>query len=283
MIDSTIGIHVTRQWCKSGSTIEQNIQEAEKKLDIRGMKCCQIFVATPQGWHFSISSDAQEKSLKTFIERTGMHIYSHARYIDNLFSSTVKPGTLGFIKKELKICQNVGIIGFVVHLYRYPPHCVVENIEKLDPPKDVKIMLETPAINPSKAIYNSADALIELYGMTKKAKLNCGICIDTCHIFVSGENITEVLVMSEFFNQIIKGIPPEDILIHLNDSAAGLGTGRDRHATLGDGLIWGKNQDSLKWLLEFIKKYKIDTVLERSDKNGDLERDIKMIDKLFES
>ena len=274
----TIGFHVNKTYCThKGATIEQNIAKAEKKYNLR-LRTAQIFVANPRSFRFSVNGEEQEQSLKEFIKRTGIHIYAHARYLDNVFSTEVKNSTLGFVRKEIKICEEVGIKGFVLHLYRYPSHRVIESLEVLNPSKDVKIILETPAISPDKAIYNSASALIELWNATKKAKLNCGICVDTCHIYAAGLNIAEKDVIQDFFMSIIKCIPSTDILIHLNDSSAALGSGRDRHASLGEGLIWDKTRDSLKWLIEFIRKYEIDTILERSEGNGDLNDDFKMIE-----
>ena len=140
--------------------------------------------------------------------------------------------------------------------------------------------METPAISPSKAIYNTPQALIQLWVDTKKANINTGICVDTCHIYSSGENIGDINNMKTFFNELIKCIPSEDLLIHLNDSSEPLGSGRDRHASLGKGLIWGTNTDSLKWLLQFIKKHKIDSILERNEKNGSISADYQLIKDL---
>ena len=134
-----IGFHVCKTYCKNkNSTIEQNIQEAIKQLDVYDTKTFQIFVAIPTGWHFTIKDD-QIDSLKEFIKTHGIHLYAHARYVDNLFSSAVKSSTLGFIKKELILCCKIGIRGFIVHLYRYPPTQVIESLKVLNPPPEVKI------------------------------------------------------------------------------------------------------------------------------------------------
>lgn len=279
--NNTIGFHVCKIYCKrKTATIEEHIGCAMRQFDLPNLKTAQIFVATPGGWHFSVKED-QIDSLKAFIKRTGMRVYAHARYLDNVFSSTLRPSTLGFVRKELKICAETGIEGFVVHLYKYPPHTVVEALKKLDPPKDVKIMLETPATKPSNALYNTPEQLCAVYNLTHKNNINTGICVDTCHIFATGQHIDELNIMKDFFETLIKCVPPKDILIHLNDSAENVGSGRDRHASVGNGLIWGKDKTSLKWLLEFIKKYKISTVLERNEGNGNLKEDFKMIDKLL--
>ena len=276
---STVGAHIGKNYCKSKSTIEMNIQQFMKKFNIPNLYTVQIFVATPAAWHFSVKEN-QIASLKQFIKTSGIHIYVHARYLDNIFSSAVKDSTLAFVKKELKICSNIGAKGFVVHLYKYPPKSVVKSLKKLKPPKNVKIMLETPAINPSNALYNSAANIINIWNLTKKAGINTGIVIDTCHIYATGLNISDLNTMKEFFCEIIKCIPVCNLLIHLNDSAANLGSGKDRHASLGEGLIWKNNKDSLTWLLEFIQQYKIAGILERNSGNGDLTKDFALIKKL---
>ena len=69
-------------------------------------------------------------------------------------------------------------------------------------------------------------------------KKRVGICIDTCHLFVSGYDIrTEdkwIKVMEEFENEIgfeyLKGV-------HLNDSKTEYNSGSDRHETIGLGKI----------------------------------------------
>ena len=288
----TIGAHITKSYCKSGATIEQNIQEFMRKFNLPNLHSVQIFIATPQAYKFSLKEE-DILSFLNFIQIHKINVWVHCRYLDNLFSSNVKASTLGFIRKELSLCFEIGASGFVVHLYKYSPECVIESLKNLfnksdfktvqdyKDSKKVKIMLETPAINPANALYNSARELINIYKLTKKNKLNCGICIDTCHIYATGLNVTDINTLKEFFCDIIKVIPSNDLLIHLNDSAAPLGSGRDRHASLGEGLIWKDNNESLKWLLSFINKYKIDAVLERNEGNGNLCKDFEIIRKLI--
>lgn len=272
-----IGVHVPR---RPNKTMEQSIQITKKELDFSKMKVCQIFVAEPSGYSRFIKNN-QEDSFLTFVNRSGMSIFAHARYLDTPFSTNVSQSTLTYIRNEVALCGRVGIMGFIIHLYRYQPSIVVDVLKRLELDSKVKIILETPATSPDKAIYNSPQALYDLYSMTSKSKLNCGICVDTCHIYSSGLNITDLEVMQDFFSELIRLIPVKDIIIHLNDSNASLGSGIDRHATIGKGQIWRKKTASLEWLLRFIKKYKIITILERNEGNGNLVQDLECIKGLI--
>ena len=64
-------------------------------------------------------------------------------------------------------------------------------------------------------------------------------------------------------------------MIHLNDSNAKLGTGKDSHATLTRGNIWGEysgnkggdydiSESGLMYILDYAEKNNIITILERN-------------------
>jgi deoxyribonuclease-4 len=65
-----------------------------------------------------------------------------------------------------------------------------------------------------------------------------GLCIDTCHIFVSGVDIRDVDETDAFLGEIDGTLGLERLrALHVNDSAAPLGSNRDRHAPLLEGEI----------------------------------------------
>jgi deoxyribonuclease-4 len=75
--------------------------------------------------------------------------------------------------------------------------------------------------------------------------LRVGVCIDTCHAFVSGYNIKTTEGYEETFSKFdnivgfkyLKGI-------HLNDTKKELGTKVDRHDSIGKGFL-GQNTFSM--------------------------------------
>lgn len=72
--------------------------------------------------------------------------------------------------------------------------------------------------------------------LVKKMNLdNFGITLDTCHLFASGEDFTDV---DGILRKIERSIGFEKIfLIHLNDSVNPRGSNIDRHARIGQGMI----------------------------------------------
>ena len=63
-----------------------------------------------------------------------------------------------------------------------------------------------------------------------------GLCIDTCHIFVSGVDLRLHDAVDAFVDEIDERIGLDRLrALHINDAAAGLGTNRDRHANMLEG------------------------------------------------
>lgn len=77
-------------------------------------------------------------------------------------------------------------------------------------------------------------------------KLKVGICIDTCHLFASGQNITSEKEASDYFASYKDCKLP--ILIHLNDSVGEFDSLIDRHAELGTK-IWLDDDSGLKHII----------------------------------
>jgi deoxyribonuclease-4 len=65
-----------------------------------------------------------------------------------------------------------------------------------------------------------------------------GVCLDSCHLFATGFNITTADKLSEVMDRFAAtvGIRPLNSL-HVNDSMTPLGSNRDRHAIPGEGEI----------------------------------------------
>ena len=65
-----------------------------------------------------------------------------------------------------------------------------------------------------------------------------GICIDTCHAFSSGYDLTTDEGIEKLISEIKKYLGLDKLkLIHLNDSKRPLGSGVDRHEHIGKGFI----------------------------------------------
>jgi deoxyribonuclease-4 len=80
--------------------------------------------------------------------------------------------------------------------------------------------------------FDETAELIELAGAGKRL----GLCLDSCHLFVQGYDITDEAKLSEVLDEADAKVGLDRLgCIHVNDAAAPLGSCRDRHANVGQG------------------------------------------------
>ena len=204
----------------------------------------QIFVSNRIGKGTKkISIDEQDKIKQLLGNSIKMII--HSPYTLN-FAIEFNEDYWGFklIMKELEIAHNINSIGCVIHMGKYLKMDIkdanknfikaIKYIVKLIKKAKLnsKLILETPA-GQGTEMYTSVNEFTDLYNtLTKIEKKYVGICIDTCHIYSAGYDI------SEYFDIIKKKVGYSCIsVIHLNDSKKEKGSCVDRHENIGKGTI----------------------------------------------
>jgi deoxyribonuclease-4 len=80
--------------------------------------------------------------------------------------------------------------------------------------------------------FDQTARLIELAGGGERL----GLCLDSCHLFVQGYDITDAEHLSAVLDEADAKVGLERLrCVHVNDAAAPLGSCRDRHANIGQG------------------------------------------------
>jgi len=80
--------------------------------------------------------------------------------------------------------------------------------------------------------FDETAELIELSGGGDRL----GLCLDSCHMFVQGYDITDETHLAAVLDEADEKIGIERLgAVHVNDAAAPLGSCRDRHANIGKG------------------------------------------------
>ena len=65
-----------------------------------------------------------------------------------------------------------------------------------------------------------------------------GICLDSCHLWVSGVDVTDRAALDACMDEVEERIGLDRLrALHVNDAAAPLGSNRDRHANILEGEI----------------------------------------------
>lgn len=130
--------------------------------------------------------------------------------------------------------------------------------------KQRKVFIENSAGEGTKLGCNLDQLAYVINGVDEKYRDQVGICIDTMHIYGSGQyhfgKIEDVVKFFEDFDNKI-GLSKLKV-IHLNDSDTSVqfGARKDRHACLCQGNIWGNNEKEEMAIEEKIAslKYLID-------------------------
>jgi deoxyribonuclease-4 len=86
-------------------------------------------------------------------------------------------------------------------------------------------------------IGRSIDELAVLFeAMQRHERL--GVCLDSCHLYVSGVDVTDPATMEAVLAELDERIGLDRLrALHANDAKAPLGSNRDRHENIGEGLI----------------------------------------------
>jgi deoxyribonuclease-4 len=64
------------------------------------------------------------------------------------------------------------------------------------------------------------------------------VCIDSCHLYASGVDVGDAAALDATLDELDSRIGLDRLqALHINDSQMPLGSNRDRHANVGEGLI----------------------------------------------
>ena len=213
-----------------------------------GCTAVQLFTASPRQWKAAALKTETVDAFRDAWQHTAMGaVISHDSYLVNLAapSEEVYQKSLVAFRDELERCEQLGIPWVVTHMGSYLNTSEEEGLAKLVESAKrlladtagyrVGIAMETTAGQGTNLGYKFEHLRRVMDGNQGDTRL--GVCLDTCHIFVAGYDIsTNMLrsVLDEF-----DGVIGLDRLkaVHANDAQKGLSSKVDRHAHIGQGTL----------------------------------------------
>jgi deoxyribonuclease-4 len=233
-----IGAHVS-----TSGGIEQSLERAAA-MDAASL---QIFTQSPRMWR---PTNHTPESVTAFRERRsglgGPPVLCHALYFINLASPdpVILGKSIEALRRTTEVATAIGALGVVVHVGSHLgqgfetvlPRIVEAIRPALDELGDEQWILLEDSAGQGDTIGRDPLELGRIIEAVGHPRL--GLCLDTCHLFVSGYDVGD----GEEVARLVGDLDGHGILdrlraLHLNDSAMGLGTNRDRHALIGEGLI----------------------------------------------
>ena len=209
----------------------------------------QVFASNPRGWAMPEPNKEADKIFRDKAAEMDITTYVHAPFLINLGSPTVGTyeNSLASTSYSLKRGRDIGALGVVIHTGSAVDEAHVPNawkqikegvmpiLEKL--PDDGPNLLLEPTAGQGQSLVKKLDDLIH-YLEALEFHPKVGICLDTCHVFAAGHNISKKGGMKETLDLLVKIAGAERFqLIHANDSMDVCGALKDRHQNLGDGYI----------------------------------------------
>ena len=168
--------------------------------------------------------------------------------------------------EEVERCGKLGIPYLVTHLGSHLGTGEEEGIKRLvkalttagQVKNDVMILLENTA-GQKNSVGSDFKQLGEIFKQLKPAK-KFGVCLDTCHAFVSGYDLRTEKGVKDTFKEFEKHVGMENLkILHLNDAKGEIGCNLDRHYHIGLGNI---GEEGMTAVVKLISKKKIPIVLE---------------------
>ncbi len=213
-----------------------------------GCDALQIFVKNANRWSAKALAPASAEAFRAAHASAPVPVVAHAAYLINLASP--KPDVLeksrAALADELLRCTALGVPALVLHPGAHlgegseaGVELVARSLDEVfagDPAIEARVLLENTAGQGSAL---GAD-LGELAAIRARvdAPERIGICIDACHAFAAGHDLRTAEGYVALFDSLERlGLLELLDVLHLNDSKHPLGSGKDRHANIGEGEI----------------------------------------------
>lgn len=242
-----------------------------------GCDMMQIFLGDPQQLTSVIRTNEELVTLSRQLTKYKLKMVVHGSYAINLSNpipSRKHTLSIKSIINDLKMISIIGkkCLGLIIHMGKNHPDNNLSSSQAIknyvtglkialkNSPSDTTLILETGA-SQGNEVGSKLESLSLIYwSLTNKERDRIKFCIDTCHIWATGYNISNPTNVKKYFDLFHKLIGIDKIVcIHFNDSKTKLNSHLDRHADIGYGYI---PISGLKAVIRFAYKYKIPIILE---------------------
>jgi deoxyribonuclease IV len=229
------------------------IHTAIDRIEAIGGESVQIFTQSPRTWRPTNHDPANFERFKERRAEAGIDgVVCHALYLVNLATpdKEIYEKSVATLENTVDVGCAIEADGVVFHVgshlgagFEAGLEHVVPALERtLERCSDTTWLLIENSAGAGGTIGRSVDELsILVERLGRHPRL--GVCLDSCHLFVSGVDVTDRGALDACIDELEERIGLDRLrALHVNDAAAPLGSNRDRHANLGEGEI-GERMD----------------------------------------
>jgi deoxyribonuclease IV len=224
------------------------IWTAIDRIEAIGGDCVQIFTQSPRMWR---PTNHTEEAIERFKERrreAGVGgVVCHALYLLNLASpdDEMYEKSIRTLQTTIDVACAIEADGVIFHVGSHLGAGFESGLDRtcgalaqvLERCRGGTWLLMENSAGAGGTIGRSLDELSTLLDRLDRHP-RLGVCLDSCHLYVSGYDVTDPVRVDELVQEVDAAIGLDRLrALHVNDSAAPLGSNRDRHANVLEGVM----------------------------------------------
>jgi deoxyribonuclease-4 len=224
------------------------IWNAVDRAEELGCDTIQIFTQSPRMWRPTAHSD---EALARFRERREEaeigDVVCHALYLVNLASPDreIFEKSVTAMRATLETAARIDAEGVIFHVGSHLGSGFAAGLKRAVPALRELLELTTDrtwllmenSAGAGGTIGRSTDELAALFDALD-GHPRLGVCIDSCHWWVSGVDVTDEQALDAAVTDLDNRIGLDRLrALHVNDARDPLGSNRDRHASVGKGVL----------------------------------------------
>ena len=234
-----------------GGHCSGGIKKALENAHAFGMDAVQLFAQSPRTWRFPEHDPADLKAFRARREELGIGAVSiHALYLINLASpkDDFYEKSVATLRSTVDTACAIGAEAVVFHVGSHLGSGFEAGLERVVPAlqlvlercDDATWLCMENSAGTGGTIGRSLEELAALYeALDHHPRL--GVCLDSCHLYASGYDVTKPAELDRVVDEVDRAFGLDRLrVLHVNDSKTPLGSNRDRHDNIGDGLMGEK-------------------------------------------
>jgi deoxyribonuclease IV len=232
-----IGAHVS-----SSGGIDKAIERAVA-IDADSV---QVFTQSPRTWRPTNHDPASFERFREQRADEGIDgVLCHALYLCNLAApdDTVYEKSVAAMRNTMEVGSAIGADGVVFHVGSHLGSGFEAGLERVLPAMEQVLELSTDETwllmeNSAGAGGTIGRSIQELATIWERldGHPRLGVCLDSCHLWVSGVDVTDPAALDACLDELDSGIGLDRLrAVHVNDAAAPFASNRDRHANIVEG------------------------------------------------
>jgi deoxyribonuclease-4 len=258
-----------------GAHCAGGIKKAIDAAEGMGADVVQLFVQSPRTWRFPNHEPATLEQFRERRPESGLGgALVHALYLVNLANpdKEMYRKSVDTMRSTMDAACAIGADGVVFHIgshlgagFEKGLKRIVPALEQvLDRCTETTWLLMENSAGTGGTIGRSIEELAVIFEAVGGHE-RLGVCLDSCHLYASGVDVTDKKALDGALKELDKRIGLDRLrALHANDSKEPLGSNRDRHENIGDGLIG----EGLGVFLSHPKLQRLPVVLEVPGKDG---------------